>query len=351
MHVNGIYVTRHETQCANLALVQICESSVEAFEDAIRQFFIPTISRSGGDHPARAALQTLDEGLAISRSNWGPRSSIRTEKMAADSSEDNRMLFTVQMAGRGYMRQRDRFAETAAGAGILIEARSPYERVTPTEVQYLTLSFTRELLPLRAAEINEVCARSVDPAAPAMQTLGAYLGRLFTVADRLTAPQRLDAGHAAIDLLAMALRDVVPSVPGSAGSAEVLLEMMLVHVREHLADPHLSVGELARRHRVSVNHLYTLFERIGTTPGVYLREQRLVAARAMLSDPRYTWLGTSDIAAAVGFVEPKTFLRAFRRQYGTTPSSWRREQRRARSASAALDDKMPPRAGADPESQ
>ena len=63
--------------------------------------------------------------------------------------------------------------------------------------------------------------------------------------------------------------------------------MMLTHVRDHLADPELRVEELARRHYVSVRRAYTLFELIGTTPGAYLRQERLLAARAMLSDPRY----------------------------------------------------------------
>ena len=75
--------------------------------------------------------------------------------------------------------------------------------------------------------------------------------------------------------------------------------------------------------------LYTLFERIGTTPGMYLREQRLLAAQAMLSDPRYARLGMSSIAAAVGFRELTTFERAFRRQHGTTPAGWRRERLRS----------------------
>jgi AraC-like DNA-binding protein len=312
--------------------MQIYEYSAEEFEDVVREFFIPTISRRGRKFPVRTALQTLSEGLTLSRSHWGPRSSIRTDEMAASSSEDNRMLFSVQVAGQGRLYQRDHFAELAAGTGVVVEARSPFEWITPTGGQHLTLSFTRELLPLRAAEINEACARSVDPAAPAMQMLAAYLGRLFEVAEGLTAAQRLDAGHAAIDMLAMALRDVVPSVPGGDGSAEVLLEMMLRHVREHLADPRLQVEELARRHNVSVSHVYTLFERIGSTPAAYLREQRLLAAQAMLSDSRGTRLGTPDIAAAVGFVQPRTFERAFRRQYGMTPSCWRRER-----------EKMPPR--------
>lgn len=116
--------------------------------------------------------------------------------------------------------------------------------------------------------------------------------------------------------------------------------MMLIHVREHLADPNLQVGELARRHHVSASYVYTLFERIGTTPGVYLRAQRLHAARVMLSDPRHACLPTSDIAAAVGFVERRTFERAFRRQYGMSPGSWRREHCRSGSTLATFKDGM-----------
>ncbi|MCH6171117.1 helix-turn-helix domain-containing protein [Pseudonocardia alaniniphila] len=118
-------------------------------------------------------------------------------------------------------------------------------------------------------------------------------------------------------------------MPGGDGSAAVLLDMMRSHVREHLADPELRVEELARRHHISVRHAYTLFKRIGTTPGAYLHEQRLLAAQAMLSDPRYDRLAISSIAAAVGILDLSTFERAFRRQYGTTPASWRREHRRS----------------------
>lgn len=139
----------------------------------------------------------------------------------------------------------------------------------------------------------------------------------------------VDAGRAAIDLLAMALRDVAPAVPSGDGSSDALLEMMRIHVHEHLADPRLRVEELARRHFVSVQQHDRLFERIGTTPGAYLRKQRLLAARAMLSDPRYARLGVSDVADAVGFLGRRTFELAFRREYGMTPGCWRREHLRA----------------------
>jgi AraC-like DNA-binding protein len=301
------------------------------FEDVVGEYFIPTISQCGRDFRTRVALQDLGQGLTLSRSHWGPRSAVRTHRMAARASEGNRILFAVQVAGRGHTFQGDHFADLATGTGVVVEARSPFEWITPTDAQYLALSLSRELLPLRAAEITEACARVIQPTAPAMQMLTAYLGQLFGIADTLTAPQRLDAGHAAINLLAMALREVAPSIPGSDGPADVLLETMLAHIRENLTDPHLHVEELARRHHVSVSHVYTLFEQLGTTPGAYLREQRLLAAQAILSDPRYTWLGTADIAAAVGFCERRTFERAFRRQYGMTPTSWRRAHRHPES--------------------
>jgi hypothetical protein len=41
----------------------------------------------------------------------------------------------------------------------------------PTESRCLMLSFSRELLPLRTAEITESCARSIDPVAPDMRML------------------------------------------------------------------------------------------------------------------------------------------------------------------------------------
>jgi AraC-like DNA-binding protein len=297
---------------------------------------MPVIARTRPDYRGRVAFQELGEALTLSRSHWGPMSAVRTGRMAAGPSGDNLMVFCAQMAGECTVHQHDRFAKLAVGTGVLAEARSPSKRVSQTEARTLTLLFSRELLPLRTAEITEGCARGMDPAAPAMQMLSGYLGRLFEVADDLTASQRLDAGRAAIDLLAMALRDVTPSVPGGDGPEGVLLDMMRVHVREHLADPDLRVEELARRHHVSVRYLYSLFARIGTTPGAYLREQRLLAAQTMLSDPRHCRLGTSDIAAAVGFLDLRTFERAFRRQYGMTPGGWRREHLHAGSAPATL---------------
>lgn len=300
---------------------------------------MPVIARTRPDFRGRLMLQGLNEDVLLTRAqSGGPMQTIRTGRMAARNSGDHLICFCIHVAGRGHVRQHDRVAELAAGSGVLYEARSPWELASPADSQSLTLNFSRELLPMRAAEITAACARSMDPQSPTMQMLSGYLGRLYQLADRLTADQRLDAGHAAIDLLGMALRDVRPSVPDGEGSTDVLLDMMRVHVRNHLADPLLTVEELARRHHISTRHAYALFARAGTTPGAFIREQRLLAACALLTDPGYDRKSVSGIAAATGFTEPTTFQRAFRRQYGMTPANWRRERRAARhDAPPAVD--------------
>jgi len=233
--------------------VQIHEYSGETLEQVARESFVPVSFRTGPDFSGRIALQEMGETVALSRAHsGGPHRMLRTERMAAKTSGDDVLLFIVHVAGATSVRQRDRLAELAVGTGVLTEARSPWEIVSPTESKCLILTFSRELLALRNAEITESCARGIDPVAPGMEMLSSYLKQLFGAADRLTSEQRLDAGQAAIDLLAMALRDVTPSVPGGDGSADVLLDMMLTHVRDHLADPELRVEELARRHYVSV---------------------------------------------------------------------------------------------------
>lgn len=309
--------------------MEIHECSGQELEQIAHESFVPVIFRTRPDFSGRIALQEMGEAVTLSLAHsGGPHRNSRTERMAAKTSRDDAILFIVHLAGETSVHQRDRLAELAVGAGVLTEARSPWEIVCPTESRCLILSFSRELLPLHSAEITESCARAIDPVAPGMQMLSSYLKQLFAAADRLTADQRLDARQAAIDLLAMALRDVTPSVPGGYDSTGVLLDMMMTHVRDHLADPRLRVEELARRHHVSVRRAYTLFERIGTTPGAYLRRQRLLAAQAMLSDPRYARRGISDVATAAGFLERRTFDLAFRREYGMTPACWRREKLR-----------------------
>ncbi|MCX7299429.1 MAG: GlxA family transcriptional regulator [Rhodobacterales bacterium] len=76
---------------------------------------------------------------------------------------------------------------------------------------------------------------------------------------------------------------------------------------------------------VSARRLETLFQAaLGLTPGAFATSLRLQAARRMLTDTRHP---LAEIALRTGFSSPSVLSRAFRRQFGQTPSALRKPGR------------------------
>ncbi|MDR3468182.1 MAG: helix-turn-helix transcriptional regulator [Xanthobacteraceae bacterium] len=119
------------------------------------------------------------------------------------------------------------------------------------------------------------------------------------------------------------------SPPGPAkllGSRDIRaarLEAIKADIDENAVRTALSIGDVAARHGVSVRRIRRLFEGTGTTFSAYIREQRLLAARRMLTDPQYDQRAIGAIAFDVGFGDLSYFNRVFRQRFGATPSEIR----------------------------
>ena len=81
------------------------------------------------------------------------------------------------------------------------------------------------------------------------------------------------------------------------------------------------MATLAAALNLSPRRLETLFRAaLGQTPGAYALDQRLAAARRMVTDTRHP---LSEIALRTGFSSPSTLSRAFRQRFGHPPSALR----------------------------
>jgi AraC family transcriptional regulator len=95
---------------------------------------------------------------------------------------------------------------------------------------------------------------------------------------------------------------------------------LLVHIQAHL-EGDLGLAALSRKAGLSPFHLQRRFKAaIGETPKAYTLRLRLERAAFRLLVHDSTVL---DIALECGFQTPETFLRAFRRHFGRTPSDYR----------------------------
>jgi AraC-like DNA-binding protein len=66
-----------------------------------------------------------------------------------------------------------------------------------------------------------------------------------------------------------------------------------------------------------------LFEQDGTSFTAFVREQRLLRARAMLVSPRFDHKRIGEIAYEVGFNDLSYFNRTFVQRFGMTPGEAR----------------------------
>lgn len=99
------------------------------------------------------------------------------------------------------------------------------------------------------------------------------------------------------------------------------MHAVLAHIDQHLDQP-LDLPRLAAVAHFSPFHFHRLFAAwTGERLGDYLRRRRLERAAAMLAfQPR---VPVTQVALGVGFGSGEAFARAFKLQFGCSPSVWR----------------------------
>lgn len=130
-----------------------------------------------------------------------------------------------------------------------------------------------------------------------------------------------DAVHRSVtsvlDLLDAALS---PVADADAGQRSVLLADIQDYILERLDDRQLTVSSIAAAHWISVRTLHSVFSESGTTVARWIRRQRLERSRRELSSATEDTTVT-DVAFRWGFSDASHFSRAFKQEFGVSPTS------------------------------
>ena len=103
------------------------------------------------------------------------------------------------------------------------------------------------------------------------------------------------------------------------------------YIGRNLADPALSVTDIAAALNCSKRHLHNAFAAEADSVGAHLLNRRLEACRRDLEDARGKRRSIAEIALSWGFNNAAHFSRVFRDRYGHAPRDYRATTSGARS--------------------
>jgi AraC-like DNA-binding protein len=206
-------------------------------------------------------------------------------------------------------------------AGLAIAAREWPQQHSGQDCEVLTL-----FLPIDAFEGKEpeaaLRARCIDTAAGTGALLAHFMRQLAGQLDHLPDDRA--------DLLAVATRALVVACTASSRAhiapcapciASGVVERIRLVVQRHMASPEFGPPQLARLLAMSRSKLYRLLDGDGGVAH-FINRERLTQAWRDLTAPGDI-VSVHAIANQVGFRDHSTFSRAFRREYGCSPTQAR----------------------------
>lgn len=280
------------------------------------------------DHPLHADVTVrMLPGLSITSASM---SAFRYERGAELLADGNDGLVLVVSSHRAKMVQCGREVTWSAGDGLLISSADPVTMVSPVPAKILCLHVPRPFLAPLVGNVDCALMRPVVRSTEALKLLVSYVGALQQ--DYALAAPELQH-HVTVhvhDLIALALgatRDAAALANGR-GIPAARLRAIKADIVDHLNHGSLTITAVARRHALSPRQVQRMFEGDGITFSQFVLRRRLARAHRLLVDPRRADRPVSAVAFEVGFSDLSYFNRAFRRQYGATPSDVRESARR-----------------------
>jgi len=213
-------------------------------------------------------------------------------------------------------------ATVAAGDAFLWDGTRPAECHAPGSLHKMTLFLPRELGQRALPRLDRIVGTPLH-SSPSLRLLFSWL-ETSTSAEYLDDAAAATAGRVAVDLFADAL-----GVSSELAVDTTTIRLMEVHafIDAHLADPELTVADIARATAMSVRSLHLLFTDGGETCGQYLSRRRLERGyRLLTTQPT---LSITAVAQRCGFGTLSSFSRAYRAAYGGSPSETRSAARSA----------------------
>jgi AraC family transcriptional regulator, positive regulator of tynA and feaB len=276
------------------------------------------------DFEGRIDLRTI-KNLVAARIIHNARSARRGRHGAR--SRDWRALHVIyQLSGRSSLRQGGREALLLAGEMAMLDSSQPCRLRFEGKNAQIWLQLSEQDLHTHGALVAPQLALTVTGAAATL--IGTTMRTIFADPRAWTELQKVAIRASLLSLIAATWCDTEIHTAANNGRESVrpIVHIVQNYILTHLNSAQLAPESIARSHGLSVRHLHRLFKATGTSLAHWIRRCRLDRCAADLLDAALATERVTQIAFNWGFNDSAHFSRAFKQEFGQSPSVFRQDR-------------------------
>lgn len=291
------------------------EQAVEYWRDSLsRSWEMDIEAHHAPVFEAQVSMWKMDT-VIVGTSTFGPiQTRMRRDRNIRQDQLDHYRLIMLR-EGEFHCDAAGTQVSLAPGRFVLTDMALPESNASccKSTILYIPRDMLEAALP-RPADLHG--------ASPLNACTGLFANHLRALLDGLpnmTTAEVPGVMQATVNLLAATLAQSPASLDAARPAIDsVLLRRARQYVEQHLADEQLGVEQISAHLKVSRSTLYRVFASLGGVAD-YIKERRLARVHGILSSTRERQ-NIARLAQEHGFKSATHFSRAFRQQFGYSPS-------------------------------
>jgi AraC-like DNA-binding protein len=277
-----------------------------------------------GDTDFDGRARTLRAGDVVLTRLEATRHRVTRSPSIARHTEQPFLKIVAPWKGCAGVEQKGRETWVTPGQWSIYDTTDSYAVANPERVEHLIVMLPKAMLAERGLPLDPLMARRLGGSGGvgtlALQTMRNAFAELPSMPEAAAR----GVGDAITQLVHLSLLDLAGQATALT-QREALRERIKQHVAQHLADPALTVDQIARALNCSRRQLYNAFAEEPDGVAGYILARRLEACRRVLADRAQAHRSVTDIALGNGFQNMAHFSRVFRTHLGLPPSDFRRQ--------------------------